>query len=87
MDSECRLGTFSNPIVIGDGSPALLPARSPVKIVDGDHYRYLKVLALYMMYRSDIILLKTLITEILEASWSPFMSRKKVTMKLLMTVS
>ena len=48
MDSECWLGTLSNPIVIGDGSPASLPARSPVKIVDGDNYRYLKVLALYM---------------------------------------
>lgn len=83
MDGECGFGTFSNPIVIDDGSPASLPARSPVKILNGDHYRYLKMLALCAVR----ILLSTSITEILGASWNPFRSRKKVAMKVLMMVN
>ena len=82
MDGDCGFGTFSNPIVIDDGSPASLPARSPVKILDGDHYRYLKMLALCCVRILTITLLN-----ILEASWSPFRSRKKVAVKLLMMVS
>ena len=45
---EC--GTLSNPIVIDDGSPASVPARSPVKILDGDHYRYAGFISVHVRY-------------------------------------